>query len=174
MARKILHQKMCASACERNWSSYGFIHSKSRNRLTNDRAKDLVFVFTNMRVARGITKVRNPHTSIYRRYEERRATNDGLRPIPIEQIPLIGNDDISHDEEDIQDFDAIDDANEVLQGLSLDIVDEFLTRIPSDIEGFDASEWENEADLQMYPTIDDSQPENDNDDALDFSFEMPL
>ena len=36
-----------AGACEWNWSTYDFIHSKKRNRLTPDRANDLVYVFTN-------------------------------------------------------------------------------------------------------------------------------
>lgn len=39
-----------AGACERNWSSYDFIHSKKRNKLTPQRANDLVFVFTNLRL----------------------------------------------------------------------------------------------------------------------------
>ncbi len=39
-----------AGACERNWSAYDFVHSKNRNRLDPDRARDLVCVFTNMRL----------------------------------------------------------------------------------------------------------------------------
>ncbi len=39
-----------AGACERNWSTYDFIHCKKRNRLTPQRANDLVFVFTNLRL----------------------------------------------------------------------------------------------------------------------------
>ena len=39
-----------AGACERNWSTYDFIHSKKRNRLHPDRANDLVYVFTNSRL----------------------------------------------------------------------------------------------------------------------------
>ncbi|CAM6127165.1 unnamed protein product [Calypogeia fissa] len=174
MARKILHQKMCASSCEQNWSSYGFIHSKSRNRLTNDRAKDLVFVFTNMRVQKGLTKVRNPHTSIYKRYEERRARNDGPRPLSREPAEneyydvtraFLG-------EEEVKDIDTIDDIDEALQGLSLDHHNEILTHIPPDTDISDADELENELDLVMYPTINESQIQDDEDASLDRDFVM--
>jgi hypothetical protein len=46
-----------AGACERNWSTYDFIHCKKRNRLTPERANDLVFVFTNLQLA---AKFRQP------------------------------------------------------------------------------------------------------------------
>ena len=39
-----------AGACERNWSSFGFIHFKKRNKLSPERANDLVFVFSNLRL----------------------------------------------------------------------------------------------------------------------------
>ncbi len=39
-----------ASACKRNWSTFEFIHSKKRNRLTFERAADLVFVFSSLRL----------------------------------------------------------------------------------------------------------------------------
>ncbi len=51
VAMRVLSQVSSACACERNWSSYDFIHSKRRNRLTPARARDLVWVFTNVRLA---------------------------------------------------------------------------------------------------------------------------
>jgi hypothetical protein len=33
VAQKVLSQISCASTCERNWSTYDFIHNKKRNRL---------------------------------------------------------------------------------------------------------------------------------------------
>lgn len=45
-----------AGACERNWSAYDFVHSKKRNRLAPERAEDLVYVFTNMRLAKKAKK----------------------------------------------------------------------------------------------------------------------
>ena len=46
-----------ASSAERNWSIFGFIHSKARNRLYAGKAEKLVYIYNNMRMLR---KVRNP------------------------------------------------------------------------------------------------------------------
>jgi hypothetical protein len=56
MAQKVLSQISCASVCERNWSTYDFIHNKKRNRLRPNMANDLVEVFSNLRL---ISKVNN-------------------------------------------------------------------------------------------------------------------
>jgi hypothetical protein len=56
-ACKILAQVQCASACERNWSSYGFVHSVRRNKLGTQKAADLVYVFTNMRLRDRVTSL---------------------------------------------------------------------------------------------------------------------
>jgi hypothetical protein len=50
VALKVLSQCSAASACERSWSHFDFIHNKRRNRLTPERANDLVFVFSNLRL----------------------------------------------------------------------------------------------------------------------------
>lgn len=50
LAMKVLSQAASACSCERNWSNFGFIHSRLRNRLTAERAADLVYVFSNLRV----------------------------------------------------------------------------------------------------------------------------
>ena len=39
-----------AGACEGNWSSYDFIHCKKRNKLTPERANDLVYIFNNLQL----------------------------------------------------------------------------------------------------------------------------
>jgi hAT family C-terminal dimerisation region len=57
LAIRVLSQVASASACERNWSTYDFIHSKKRNKLLPKRAEDLVFVFTNLRLLRNIKNV---------------------------------------------------------------------------------------------------------------------
>ena len=36
-----------SGAAERNWSTFGYIHSKSRNRLKNERVHKLVYIYTN-------------------------------------------------------------------------------------------------------------------------------
>lgn len=50
LAIRVLSQVSSASACERNWSTYGFIHSMKRNRLGHTKADDLVFVHSNLRL----------------------------------------------------------------------------------------------------------------------------
>jgi hypothetical protein len=50
IARRILAQVVSSSSCERNRSSYSFVHSKARNRLLPSRAEDLVYVYTTSRV----------------------------------------------------------------------------------------------------------------------------
>eukprot|EP00955_Chlamydomonas_euryale_P006672 70899-Chlamydomonas_euryale.AAC.1 len=43
-----LHRTVRACATERNWRSYGLIHSGSCDRLWTKRAADLVYVHTNL------------------------------------------------------------------------------------------------------------------------------
>ena len=50
LARYVLSQTTSASSCERNWSAYDHIQSKKRNRLGDNRCKDLVYVYTNQRL----------------------------------------------------------------------------------------------------------------------------
>ena len=57
VALKVLSQPSSASSCERNWSTYKFIHCTSRNRLKPDRAEKLVFVHSNVRLLRKLTAV---------------------------------------------------------------------------------------------------------------------
>ena len=47
---KLLGQPCSSSCCERNWSTYNFIHSIKRNKLTPQRAEDLVYVHNNLRL----------------------------------------------------------------------------------------------------------------------------
>ena len=50
LAFRVLGQPTSSSCCERNWSSYSFIHSFRRNKLLSKRAEDLVFVHNNLRL----------------------------------------------------------------------------------------------------------------------------
>ncbi|KAK9288101.1 hypothetical protein L1049_016548 [Liquidambar formosana] len=50
IALKLLGQLCSSSCCERNWSTYSFIHSMKRNKIQPQRAEDLVFVHTNLRL----------------------------------------------------------------------------------------------------------------------------
>ena len=48
IALKLLGQPCSSSCCERNWSTYSFIHSLRRNKISPQRAEDLVFVHNNI------------------------------------------------------------------------------------------------------------------------------
>ncbi|KAK2648223.1 hypothetical protein Ddye_015712 [Dipteronia dyeriana] len=50
IALKLLGQPCSSSCCELNWSTYNFIHSMRRNKIAPQRAEDLVFVHTNLRL----------------------------------------------------------------------------------------------------------------------------
>ncbi|KAF3794454.1 hypothetical protein EJ110_NYTH07419 [Nymphaea thermarum] len=50
LALKLLSQPATSSCCERNWSTYSQIHNIKRNKLTSKRAKDLVYVHSNLRL----------------------------------------------------------------------------------------------------------------------------
>ena len=52
IARRILGQVCSASAGERNWSMYSYVHNKGHNCLKHIRAKDLVYIYTNSRLLR--------------------------------------------------------------------------------------------------------------------------
>eukprot|EP00898_Chlorokybus_atmophyticus_P008456 jgi/Chlat1/8611/Chrsp86S08005 len=58
VAVRVLAQVTVASSCERNWSTYDFIHNKKRNKLRTSRARDLVWVFSNVRLLELISDVK--------------------------------------------------------------------------------------------------------------------
>ena len=46
------------------WSTGDFIHSKKRNRLTEDRARDFVYVHSNLRLLENIQAVNYVETTV--------------------------------------------------------------------------------------------------------------
>ncbi|KAI8559229.1 hypothetical protein RHMOL_Rhmol04G0156900 [Rhododendron molle] len=62
-----------ATGCERNWSTFEFIHSKRRNRLEHKRLNDLVYVRYNLKLRERII----------------RQTKDALDPINLENIDVL-------------------------------------------------------------------------------------
>ncbi|XP_072973574.1 uncharacterized protein [Typha angustifolia] len=50
IAKKILSQTVSSSQCERNWTTFSLIHTKTRNRLTMEILEKLVFCHYNMRL----------------------------------------------------------------------------------------------------------------------------
>ena len=56
VAIRILSIPATSAASERNWSTFGFIHSKLRNRLHEKRVEKIVYIFWNLRMLRAIDK----------------------------------------------------------------------------------------------------------------------
>ncbi|GJS31650.1 hAT dimerization domain, ribonuclease H-like domain protein [Tanacetum coccineum] len=56
---RLLGQPSSSSCAERNWSTYAFIHSLRRNKLTTSRAQDLVCIHNNLRLLS-----RNPNDDV--------------------------------------------------------------------------------------------------------------
>ena len=50
VARRLLSQCAASSGCERNWSTFAYIHTKLRNRLSHQKLDKLVFVNYNLRL----------------------------------------------------------------------------------------------------------------------------
>ncbi|XP_047035471.1 uncharacterized protein LOC124641447 [Helicoverpa zea] len=56
LALKFLSLPTTSAACERTFSTYSDVHSKKRNRLTNDRASKIVYIAHNLRLKSEKTK----------------------------------------------------------------------------------------------------------------------
>jgi hypothetical protein len=104
IARRILAQVVSSSSCERNWSSYSFVHSKARNRLLSSCAKDLVDVYTNSRVL-------NQNVP----FTDEAATEWYRQSVVFEDSDSKGPTDLFDDYDDVSDFDtpsmSFDDEN---------------------------------------------------------------
>ena len=50
LALKVLSQTASSLACERNWSTFSYIHTKQRNRLAYPWVQQLVFCYYNMKL----------------------------------------------------------------------------------------------------------------------------
>ncbi|XP_057840716.2 uncharacterized protein LOC131050532 [Cryptomeria japonica] len=111
LATRLLSQVASSSAAERNWSTYGFIHSIKRNRLTSRRAEKLVAVHSALRL-------QDRQTPEYRQTPALRwdvdpedvaqvdeeETPQGLVGIPLDEVDI--DQDSGIDSED-SDFDAM-------------------------------------------------------------------
>ena len=50
LATRLVLQCALSSGCERNWSTFAFIHTKIRNRLSHKKLDKLVYVNYNLRI----------------------------------------------------------------------------------------------------------------------------
>ncbi|KAL6581945.1 hypothetical protein OROMI_005959 [Orobanche minor] len=93
LAMRIISLCCSSSGCERNWSTFEFIHTKKRNRLEHKRLNDLVYVQYNRKIAT--------------RFQKRREEGSNFNPLIIEDFQWdnewvdSGGDDVVHIGEDL-------------------------------------------------------------------------
>ena len=69
VAVSVLSQVSSASFCERNWSTFDFIHTKKRNRLKCKKVRDVVYVHSNLRLMDKLTDLAYNEQNIQRSSE---------------------------------------------------------------------------------------------------------
>ena len=84
IALKLLGQPCSSSCCERNWSTYNFIHSMKRNKLTPQRVEDLVYVYNNLRLLS--RRSPNYNESEYKMWD---IGGDGFDSMDIENVGIL-------------------------------------------------------------------------------------
>ena len=92
----MLSQVVNTSSAERCWSSYSFIHSVKRNRLSLDRAESLVYFHYNLRLLSHYCEdeKHNRDLKFWDRYSKETNLEDGV--LRLEQL----EDALIHDDED--------------------------------------------------------------------------
>ena len=99
-----------SSAAERNWSTYSFIHSVKRNRLTSKRAEKLVYVHSNLRLCsrKQPEYLEGPATRWDVNAEDAtQIDNDDENPLPNAGLVGIPLDDIVASDDDDDDIDPV-------------------------------------------------------------------
>ena len=103
IARRVLAQVVSSSSCERNWSSYSFVHNKSRNRLHAKRAEDLVYVYTNSKILAGMPEKQDAAEEEWYRQNRRAEDSDSEGP---------GDSDNDSSDDSVEDVDATAEMEE--------------------------------------------------------------
>ncbi|KAH7565899.1 hypothetical protein JRO89_XS08G0035200 [Xanthoceras sorbifolium] len=97
IALKLFGQPCSSSCCERNWSTYNFIHSMRRNKMTPQRAEDLVYVHTNLRLLSRRSPTYNEGPS-----QQWDVGGDGFDSMNMENSGILEIADLSLDEPDLK------------------------------------------------------------------------
>ncbi|KAF7841974.1 Dimer_Tnp_hAT domain-containing protein [Senna tora] len=89
LALKLLCQSSSSSCCERNWSTYSFIHSMKRNKINPKRAEDLLFVHTNLRLlSRQSSKYNEGETRMWDIRGDKAEPFDGAGTLEVSSLSL--------------------------------------------------------------------------------------
>ena len=96
IALKLLGQPCSSSCCERNWSTYDFIHFMKKNKSTPQRAEDLVYVHNNLRLLS--KRSSNYNEGEYKMWD---IGGNGFDSIGIENVGILEIADLSLDEPEL-------------------------------------------------------------------------
>ncbi|WCJ24889.1 hypothetical protein M5689_006814 [Euphorbia peplus] len=108
IAIKLVGQPASSSCCERNWSTYSFINSMRRNKITPKRAEDLVFVHTNLRLlSRKSPQYEKGETKMWDIGGDSFETPDGAGILEIANLSL--------DDPEYESIVFVDEADDVLE-----------------------------------------------------------
>ncbi|KAG8376087.1 hypothetical protein BUALT_Bualt09G0027000 [Buddleja alternifolia] len=107
IAIKLFGQVSSSSCAERNWSTYSFIHSTKRNQITPQRAEDLVFVHSNLRLlSRKTPEYKQGVTKLWD------VGGGGDIFDSLDDIGILGFADLTIDEPELESDICVDDARE--------------------------------------------------------------
>jgi hypothetical protein len=62
VARRVLAQVVSATACERNWSVFGYLHTAVRNKLSAEKSADLTYCYSSLRLRDKLDDVEHDET----------------------------------------------------------------------------------------------------------------
>jgi hypothetical protein len=102
LAKWALSISPTTGAAERNWSAFGYIHSKSRNSLLNDRVNKLVYIYWNLRIRERIGDERNTWFDDEEDKDEEK-DKDLVEALFEPDVYKFGDNEV--DQEDVEDYD---------------------------------------------------------------------
>ncbi|KAG8377696.1 hypothetical protein BUALT_Bualt08G0059600 [Buddleja alternifolia] len=102
---KLFGQVSSSSCCERNWSTYSFIHSTKRNQITPQRAEDLVYVHSNLRLL-------SRQTPQYKQGDTKMWDVGGDDFETFDDVGILGIASLSIDEPELESDIFVDEVNE--------------------------------------------------------------
>ena len=160
IAIRILSQTVTASNCERNWTTFSLIHTKTRNRLKIERLENLVFCHYNMRLRkRRLQREENNEQLID--LDKIFHDEDPLQPwITETEPPVLDGGDDSWMNEDTDDFGGSGNDDDGGDGRNDDIPDNTYVRDDDDYNPYDQSrEYGARGNVSQTPNFRRSQSE---------------
>jgi len=103
LAKMVLSVLPTTGAAERNWSAFGYIYSKNRNSLLNNRVNKLIYIYWNLRIRERIRDKRN--TWFNNKEDKNKEKDKNLIEALFEPDIYRFGDNKDDDQEDVKDYD---------------------------------------------------------------------